>query len=131
MPAYNFQRRFIPKIRNGQKPHTIRRRRKYPTKVGDTLKLFTGMRTKNCSQFAEAKCSKVEPLVIWVSIRKLSSSFGTGFFSSKRVKDVALNDGFDSVDAFFDFFKLYKSEILEDFEIIYWDTKTMKIIYEV
>lgn len=128
MPAYNFQKQFVPMIVDGQKPHTIRKRRKHPTKVGDVLMLFTGMRTKSCRQFAEAVCVKVEPVVIWVDIKALTKSYTGQAFSKEKVKEIALNDGFDSVDSFFAFFELYKLGVLDDYEIIHWDPKTLKAL---
>lgn len=127
MPAYSFQKQFVQMILDKSKTHTIRRRRKRPTKPRDMLMLYTAMRTKSCKLIAVTRCVKVEPLVIWVSIRKLSTSFGTGFFENKKVREIALSDGFDSVDDFFDFFKQYKSDTLDDFEIIHWDTDLMVV----
>lgn len=73
MPAFNFQQRFVPGVENGlariahappvhrdvrQKRQTIRARRKdgRDPKPGDTLKLFTGMRTKQCVKLGETRC---------------------------------------------------------------------------
>lgn len=142
MPAYNFQKRFVPMIRNGQKPHTIRKRRKHPTNVGDVLKLYTGMRTKNCHQFAEATCSKIIPVVIYpvekgIAIYDPKSNHpeldrdGWRIMNTWEENRLAKRDGFNSLDDFYKFFELYKCDVLDDFEIICWDTKTMKIIYEV
>lgn len=50
MPSLNFQKQFVPLIESGQKRQTIRPVRKNPIKVGDTLYLFTGLRTKGCKR---------------------------------------------------------------------------------
>lgn len=127
MPAYNFQRQFVPMILSGQKPHTIRRRRKYPTKVGDVLKLFIGMRTKNCRQFAEAVCVEVEPVIIYPTIKKIINGFD--LMDDQSVEALAKADGFDSADMFFNFFdKTYGEYELADFEIIHWDTNSLKAL---
>lgn len=58
MPAYNFQGQFVPYIEDESKPHTVRADRK-DGKVpnpGDTLYLYTGMRTKKCRKIGEAIC---------------------------------------------------------------------------
>jgi hypothetical protein len=127
MPAYNFQMQFVPKILNGSKSHTIRRIRKHPTKVDDTLKLFSGMRTKKCFQFAEVVCTDIKPIKIYLEQdRHIWIPWVTFDEESNYVLELAQADGFDSADAFFKFFELYKQPVLEDFEIIYWDPKAMK-----
>lgn len=47
MPALNFNPRFLPFILDNTKPHTIRRVRKHSIAVGQDLRLYTGLRTKN------------------------------------------------------------------------------------
>jgi hypothetical protein len=120
MPAYNFQKKFVPKILAGTKPHTIRKRRKYPTKVGDILWLYAGMRTKECKLIAGAPCVRVEPITIWPFERRIAANID---FS---LSQLAFADGFESIDDFFNFFaRTYREEVLPDFEIIFWDTKSM------
>ena len=120
MPAYNFQARFIQKILSGTKPHTIRKRRKHPTKVGDILWLYTGMRTKNCKLLAGARCVRIEPIVIWPFEERIAGNLD---FS---VNQLAAGDGFSSLHDFFDFFRrTYREKVLNDFEVIFWDTKRM------
>ena len=120
MPAYNFQDRFIPKILSGTKSHTIRKRRKYPTKVGDILWLYTGMRTKGCRLIAGALCVRVEPIVIWPFEHRVAANIE---FS---INQLAYGDGFDNRAEFFEFFKrTYHEDVLNDFEILFWDTKSM------
>lgn len=137
MPAYNFQKQFVPMILDGSKPHTIRRRRKYPTKVGDVLKLFTGMRTKQCRQFAEAVCVKIVPVEIYPFEKKISiyapesnhpdlSPKGWRFLIGWDEMILCKRDGFKSRNEFYKFFEQYKCESLNDFEIIVWDPKTVR-----
>lgn len=59
MPALSFMSRFAPLVESGQKRQTIRKVRKRPIKVGDTLYLYTGMRTKKCRKLGEVVCSEV------------------------------------------------------------------------
>jgi len=121
MPAYNFQEQFVPMILDGQKSHTIRRRRKHPTKVGDKLMLYTGMRTKQCKLIVMTECVKVEPIMIWPFKNHLASPINV------PIEEFVHNDGFENVDAFFEFFRRYKAECLNDFEIIWWDAKTLTL----
>jgi hypothetical protein len=120
MPAYNFQKQFVPLIIGGQKPHTIRKRRKHPTKVGDHLVFYTGMRTRYCRWFAEARCIGVEPIVLKPFEKTIIC------FTDFDIENLAVNDGFTSWDEFFEFFcETYRAEVLEDFEIIRWDPKAL------
>lgn len=64
MPALNYQERFVPFVKDGSKPHTIRARRKHPIKAGDMLYHYTGMRTKHCQKIAEDKCLTVCSILI-------------------------------------------------------------------
>jgi hypothetical protein len=119
MPAYNFQKQFVPLILDGSKTHTIRRRRKYPTKVGDILSLYIGQRTKNCQLIAEVVCVDVLPCVIWPWEERFAAPIHTSIY------DFFKSDGFTDAESFFNFFKRYKQDRLDDFEIIYWDPKKM------
>lgn len=64
MPAYGFKERFCPFVIDGSKPHTIRAYRTYPVKVGDTLSLYYGMRTKNCQLLRREPCTDVKTIAI-------------------------------------------------------------------
>jgi hypothetical protein len=65
MPAYSFKQRFIPMVMDGSKSHTIRaRREKGYSKIGDTLYLYFGMRTKWCTKIREEKCTNIRTIVI-------------------------------------------------------------------
>jgi len=59
MPALNFESQFANAVRDGFKSQTIRAPRKKPIKEGDTLYLYTGMRTKNCIKLNEVICDSV------------------------------------------------------------------------
>lgn len=130
MPAYNFKKEFAPMILSGRKPHTIRKVRKNPTEVGDTLYLYTGMRTKKCEKIAEAVCTRIEPVIIWPDRDEIGFVDHQGgsilMLDDDEIKSLAYADGFDSVVDFFDFFMdtygdpdAYMNE-LDGFEIIYW-----------
>lgn len=65
MPAYSFKPRFRTPILAGEKRQTIRAKRARATKVGDTLHLFCGMRTKRCEKLGTAVCTRVEDIAIY------------------------------------------------------------------
>jgi hypothetical protein len=151
MPAYNFRKNFVPMILDLSKPHTIRRRRaKRPTVPGDMLSLYTGMRTKQCTLIATAPCVAVEPCVIKPALQEFwiweDETPGSRFYDNSdpenpvgsfrlmtrgEVQSLSIKDGFVMPQNFFDFFKLYKREVLDDFEVIYWDTSKLIDFWEV
>lgn len=62
MPAFNFKKQFADDVRDGFKRQTVRADRKDGrphAKVGDTIKLYTGMRTKSCELLAEATVTRI------------------------------------------------------------------------
>jgi len=64
MGLYNFMPRFVPKIRSGEKLHTIRAKRAHPDKPGNTLHLYVGLRTRSVELIMRVFCVKVEDIVI-------------------------------------------------------------------
>jgi len=64
MPTLNFQERFADKILSGEKQQTIRKERKRPIRVGDTLHLYTGLRTKSAKKLKEVKCVEIKEVEI-------------------------------------------------------------------
>lgn len=128
MPAYNFKKQFVPMIISGEKPHTIRARRKRPTKVGDRLMLYTGLRTKNAFMFAFSVCEKIEPVIIYPTIREIMVN--GNLLSASKTLSLAKADGFETVSDFFEFFKkTYKEYELDNFEIIYWSLEALTVCY--
>jgi hypothetical protein len=64
MGLYNFKAQFVPFILDGTKTHTIRAPRRYPSKPGDTLYLYTGLRQKGARRLMLATCVRVERIDI-------------------------------------------------------------------
>ena len=64
MGLYNFQARFVPFILDGRKTHTIRAVRAHPDKPGNTLHLYTGLRTKKAKLLMRVPCVNVEDILI-------------------------------------------------------------------
>ena len=125
MPAYSFKERFVPLILDGTKRQTIRKKRKGQAKIGSTLYLYFGMRTKWCKKLKETPCVDVKEIVI--------TQDGKIFVGGKKLtwtqRDVlAYNDGFRKADdntagGCFDIMFRWWSQIHElPFigDIIYW-----------
>lgn len=64
MGLYNFKERFVPFILDGSKKHTIRAKRRYPDKPGNTLHLYTGLRTRDARLLMRATCVAVDDIQI-------------------------------------------------------------------
>ena len=62
MVAYSFKGRFAELIRTGSKTQTVRAERKRHAMPGETLQLYTGMRTRSCKLIARATCVAVSPI---------------------------------------------------------------------
>ena len=64
MPAINFKKEFAHLVESGQKKQTIRKHRKNPIEDGQTLYLYTGLRTTECRKLKEVKCQHVSDICI-------------------------------------------------------------------
>jgi len=97
MPALNFQRRLAPKVTAGTKRSTIRRRRKdgRDPKPGQTLYLFTGMRTKQCQRLLETRCERVRSIQIFPN--SFTVLLGQRKLSMAQMQALAWGDGFSSL----------------------------------
>ncbi|WGM45253.1 hypothetical protein KOAAANKH_00114 [Brevundimonas sp. NIBR10] len=62
MVAYSFKTRFGPLIQSRAKTQTVRADRKRHARPGETLQLYTGMRTRSCRLLATATCAAVSPI---------------------------------------------------------------------
>jgi hypothetical protein len=113
MPAYNFKTRFADAVENGDKCQTIRKRRKRPTRVGDTLYLYTGMRTKACRLLRTETCIGIAPIDIYDG----RIVFDGSELPRWHAKALAEHDGFDTLSDFFEFFGL---PIIGELELIEW-----------
>lgn len=104
MPLLNFKKQFASKVESGDKRQTIRAYRKdglHP-KAGDTLYLYTGLRTKAARKLKETKCKTVEPIIIeWLGSIKISGIS----LSPLESHAFAVSDGFTSIQPFIDFFR--------------------------
>lgn len=100
MPAINFQKQFAIAVQNGEKRQTIRAHRKRQFVVGDKLRLYTGMRTKQCHFLRESTAIAVHEILIEEDRVFLDNSE----LDNDSLEELASADGFESIDEFFDFF---------------------------
>jgi len=123
MPAYNFKGQFAAAVESGTKPHTIREVRKRPTRAGDTLFLYTGMRTSVCRLLRVATCTQVTPIKIHAGLCP-AVILGNTHMPAADVDALAKRDGFADVEAFFNFFKRTYGECFQG-ELIEWSIDTI------
>ncbi len=104
MPALNFKKQFAPAVESWEKRQTIRARRKDKRDpvAGQTLYLFTGMRTKGCRRLGEIICKETQPICIE---ENMDIIVGTHCLSTVEEMEIAKKDGFDSRVDFYQFFK--------------------------
>lgn len=126
MPALNFKKRFVLKIEDGSKRHTIRAKRKRAWKVGDDLALQYGSRYRPQRIF-NARCIGVSDIRIHVSDEGyiLITIDGESLDHTER-------DGFARADGFEDQYDMLRFWIdnhgIGRFEgdVIYWDYETRR-----
>ena len=98
---------FIDKILSGEKRQTIRKAGKKweNVKVGDKLTLYTGLRTKQCRKLGEAEVESIEDIEIESPLRIFSRiKINDKYLLIHGMRELALNDGFSTIDSFLDFF---------------------------
>jgi hypothetical protein len=94
MVAYSFKGRFAEPIRTRAKFQTIRADRKRHARPGETLQLYTGMRTRSCKLIASATCVNVAPIRLTFGARHSVELFGRTTISRAELDHFAVMDGF-------------------------------------
>ncbi len=115
MPSINFKKFFVLLIENGSKRQTIRKTRKRLFQVGDTLYLFTGMRTKLCKRAGQYTCVKVEHIIIDHQQILIDGAS----LNAMQTHSLAVADGFANTNDFMTFFKQEHTLPFEG-QIIHW-----------
>lgn len=102
MPVLNFKKQFAPMVESGLKRQTIRARRKdgRNPQPGQTLYLYTGMRTTGCRKLKEVICKSCETIVI----EEVNIIVGRNLLSVDEKYVMAKKDGFEYIDDFRNFF---------------------------
>lgn len=114
MSSLNFQEWLAGPVERGEKTQTIRAKRKRPIVIGETLYLFTGMRTKACRRLGTGRCIAVADIVIReneVEVLRSVEPLGDGELlrggvildASDRL-NLAIADGFKTLEDFTAFF---------------------------
>ena len=105
LPNLSFKRRFAPRIRAGQKRHTIRAIRTRGFRYGDDLYLWIEQRKPSREWIGFSKCAEVQEVRI-----DLGAEFGRLDFTIDGARltlseedALARADGFDDMRALYDF----------------------------
>lgn len=99
MTSFNFTVN-IDKIEDGSKLSTIRKTRR--CKVGDTMQLYTGQRTKACRKIKDVVCIGIAKIEITDDIPWFVSLIEGNIFPTKVLHE---QEGFANVAEFVDFFR--------------------------
>lgn len=105
MVAYNFAPRFADLIRTGKKTHTVRRNgKRRHARHGESLQLYTGMRTKSCRKILDhdPECIGVLRIEIWVTRDAIERIAIEGH--EFAAETFAVHDGFESLSEMHAFF---------------------------
>ena len=93
MVAYSFKKEFAAPIIAGTKRQTIRADRARHARVGETLQLFTGMRTKHCRKIGTATCAGIVPIWLDFDCDRVQVGSDT-MLELPRLNAFAVRDGF-------------------------------------
>lgn len=99
MVAYSFKREFAQPITERVKRQTVRADRKRHARVGETLQLYTGMRTRSCRLIGLAVCVGVGEVRLDFQAESVSLWTGVILRSPVDLAAYAARDGFMSWDA--------------------------------
>jgi len=125
-----FKPQFRDKILNGEKIHTIREDKTDRWQKNRIIQFCTGVRTKRHNQFSENVVKSVQYVSIFVKQKKIFVTnqlvLALGVIDSdvcltpEKMNDLAVNDGFNNINEFFEFFENnYKTEVFIG-KIIHW-----------
>ncbi|TCT34617.1 hypothetical protein [Martelella mediterranea] len=128
MPALNVQERFADDVEFGIKLQTVRAPRKdgrAHCKVGDTLKLYTGMRTKKCRLLRTATVTGIASVRIEGTSMQVNGHYlPSAIYDRDQVEitdnEFAEADGFKSFMEMADWFAENHGLPFEGV-VIYWD----------
>jgi len=93
MALLGFKKRFAEPVRSGRKRQTIRAFRKYPISPGETLYLYTALRTKYAEKLKEVRCKQVGLITIFINSGEIITKDGV-YNTKSELNAFAKRDGF-------------------------------------
>lgn len=113
VPAYSFQKQFVPFVESGAKTHTIRGKRKHRPKPGQPFYGYYAMRTKQCRKIIQSVIMKVED----IEIHQWTVRVNHEILFSDECEQLAKRDGFSN---FKEMMKFWKGRLPFFGHIIHW-----------
>lgn len=98
-----FKQQFVQPILSGTKIHTIREDLNDRWHAGRVAQFATGVRTKNYKQFDEREIVSTQRIFI-TAYDEVIVSINSKRLGLKELETLAINDGFDTLEQFEDFF---------------------------
>jgi hypothetical protein len=123
MPQVGFKKQFIQKVMTEEKPFTLRELRKdgRDTRAGQTLYIYTGLRSKQCQKHGEKPCRfAVTVNLSWRSI--LIPTIGS-LKTPALLESFSRLDGFESYAAFCEFHKVAPGMKSKPMRLVAWITR--------
>jgi hypothetical protein len=108
MVAYSFNKRFVLPIENRTKTHTIRAYRKGNSRharPGETLQLYTALRTRHTRLIGLAECLDIYDIEIHLGGSVTFPDTGLKGYCGDRLDLFAQLDGFENWRDFYDFWR--------------------------
>lgn len=105
MVAYSFKQKFVGPIRAGTKAQTIRADRRRHARQGETLQLYTGMRTNHCRLIGTATCVSVEPICFDFDAQEVTIGGGAPIGDLPSLDAFAIQDGFEDFRSLVEFWR--------------------------
>lgn len=121
MIAINFKAKFADLVATGKKTQTIRQTNRF--KVGDTLQLYTGQRTKACRKLGEAVVTEVIPVNIYYDGVSFTICDGFFFASNEGTNNFSKKDGFKDFEEMKAFFVDQYGDLPFEGYLIEWQLK--------
>ena len=102
---------FKDKLLSQTKTQTIRRRRKYPIRVGHQLQIYWKQRSsKESEKLFDAECVKVQSIMI--NSHHQEVYLDNTILSAEEIEHLAALDGFENSEDFFDYFGEFEGVVI-------------------
>ena len=105
MVAYSFKQRFVGAIKAGTKAQTARGDRRRHARVGETIQLYTGMRTSHCRLIGTATCCSIEPVRFDFEAQEVEVGATPPLDALPALDAFAQADGFDDYRGLCEFWR--------------------------
>jgi hypothetical protein len=125
MVAYNFQKRFAPPIKSGDKSHTIRKNgKRRHAREGESVQLYTGMRTRSCKKIVakDPVCVFCKSIAIYVGASSIDYIY-VGGLEVIDMEAFAIADGFKSLADMHAFWLDFHGQGVFEGSMIGWEKK--------